>query len=254
MSETTTLFTFPPSLDSELARFLLTHYGVEHRERPHVIIFSSFVSLWHGFTLRFPLVTGRALRLIRVRDVVDHFEPLCPADRRLLPDPGARQAADEDWQLFNGTLAFATATFGYYHLLRHRHIMIGPLSRGAPRWEVRAVRLAYPIFAGLLRLMLRLSAGRAATALETVRGLMNKVAARLADGRAYLGRDHLSLSDVAFAVALAPLLLPEHYGGALPGLAEMPEPVAQVIREVREHPAGRHALRIYRDHRRGEAR
>jgi hypothetical protein len=29
------LNTFPPSLDSELARFLLKHYGIEVQEEPH---------------------------------------------------------------------------------------------------------------------------------------------------------------------------------------------------------------------------
>ena len=42
------LITFPPSLDSELARFLLAHYGIEYDEQPHAFLFSIFPTLWHG--------------------------------------------------------------------------------------------------------------------------------------------------------------------------------------------------------------
>jgi hypothetical protein len=46
------LITLPPSLDSELGRFLLEHYGIQDQERPHTLIFSSFVTLWHGWSRR----------------------------------------------------------------------------------------------------------------------------------------------------------------------------------------------------------
>jgi glutathione S-transferase len=246
------LISFPPSLDCELARFLLAHHAFAHVERPHALIFSSFASLWRGFTVRFPLLRVPGHRLCPVREVVDYLEPLAAPERRLLPETGARQAADADWGLFNGTLAFATATFGYHHLLRHRRIMIRPLSKGAPRFEVFAVRWFYPVFAGLLRLMLRLTDDRAAAALDTVRGVLDGVDARLADGRRYLAGDHFSLSDMAFAVALSPLVLPEPYGGALPSLGEMPAVMRHAIVEIRARPAGQHALRIYRDHRAGQ--
>jgi glutathione S-transferase len=246
-----TLITFPPSLDCELGRFLLAHYAVAHDERPHALIFSSLVSLWRGFTVRFPLLVSPSYRLCPVREVVDHFDPLAAPERRLLPADQPAAPAEADWVLFNGSLAFDTATFGYYHLLKNRSIMVGPLSRGAPRFEVWAVRVAYPLFAGLLRLMLRLTAARAAAALDNVRTVIKAVDDRLADGRRYLSGDRFGLADMAFAVAISPLILPDNYGGALPGLADMPPAVRAIIAELRAHPAGQHALRIYRDHRRG---
>ena len=39
-----THITFPPSLDSEFSRFLLTHYGIERREERHVIFISSAIA------------------------------------------------------------------------------------------------------------------------------------------------------------------------------------------------------------------
>jgi len=111
------------------------------------------------------------------------------------------------------------------------------------------VARAYPLFAGLLRLLLRLTAARARTALATARQVMDAVDTRIADGRRYLLGERFSLSDMAFAVAAAPVVLPESYGGPLPSLEDMPDEVKAVIDEMRARPAGQFALRIYRDHR-----
>jgi glutathione S-transferase len=244
-----TLITFPPSLDSELSRFLLAHYELQYEERPHALIFCPFVTLWHGRTLLFPLLYSNSYRLTTARRIVDHFDPLCATERRLLPSDADRPAVEADWPLFNDTLAFASATFAYYHLLKHREIMIRPLSDGVPVFEAEVVGAAYPLFAGLLRVMLRLTAARAASALAQIRTVIETVDHRLADGRPYLLGDRFSLSDMAFAVAAAPLVLPEPYAGRLPSLSQMPPEVRLAIDELRPHPAARFALRIYRDHR-----
>ena len=65
------LITFPPSLDSELARFLLEHYEIEHDEQPHAFIFSFFATLWHGSTLIFPLLYNQSFRLVGPRAIAD---------------------------------------------------------------------------------------------------------------------------------------------------------------------------------------
>jgi glutathione S-transferase len=247
-----TLVTFPPSLDSELARFLLRHYGISHTEERHTLVFSSLATLKEG-TILFPVAYGDSYRLSTVRKMVDHFDPLAAEERQLFPTGAHRGEVEKDWDLFHEPLAYGTATFAYYHLLPHREIMVGPLSAGAPAAEVSAVKAAYPLFAGLLRLLLRLTGGRAARALDDVRRIVDGVDARLADGRRYLVADRFSLSDMAFAVAMAPLVLPDEYGGALPSRAEMPPPIAAAITEMRARPAGDFVLRIYREKRAGAA-
>jgi len=244
-----TLITFPPSLDSELGRFLLTHYQLPHREQRHAFIFISFATLWHGHTVQFPVLYGDSYRLGNAREIIDYFDPLSPADRKLLPDSDDPEQAKADWTYFNDTLGTATSVFGYYHLLKRREIMINPLSDGAPKFEVAAVRVAYPIFAGLLRLLLRLTASRAESALGQIRDVMKKVDERLKDGRPFLMGDHFSLSDMAFAVASAPLVFPDEYGGKLPPLADTPPETRSVAAEIRAQPAGQFALRIYRERR-----
>jgi glutathione S-transferase len=244
-----TLITFPPSLDSELSRFLLAHYKIPHREQRHALIFSTFFTLWHGYTVRFPFLYSDSYRFNTVRKMIDHFDPLCPSDRKLLPPGDDPERVNDDWTLFNFTLGSATSVFGYYYLLQHREIMTGPLSDGAPQFEVNAVRVAYPIFAGLLRLLLRLTAANASKALAEIRTVMQTVDDRLADGRRYLMGEHFSLSDMAFAVAAAPVVWPDEYGGSLPSFSETPPELQTAITEMRKHRAGQLALRIYRDHR-----
>ena len=90
--------------------------------------------------------------------MIDCFDPLCPEDRNLLLTGRHREHVEADWTVFNGTSGGATAAFAYFHLLPHRRTMIRPLSEGTPNYEVLAVRWAYPLFAGFLRLALHLSA------------------------------------------------------------------------------------------------
>jgi glutathione S-transferase len=244
------LITFPPSLDCELSRFLLAYYGIPFEEERHTVLFSFAHTLWHGSTVYFPLLYGGGYQpLDNVRLMIDHFDPLCPADRNLLLSGRERENVEADWTQFNATLGGGAAAFSYFHLLPHRAIMIRPLSEGTPTYEVDAVRWAYPLFAGFLRMALKLSASRAEQALGHVRQVVQSVDARLADGRRYLVGNRFSLSDMAFANALAPLVLPPEYGGPLPTFAEMPPEVQSVITETQARPAGQFALRIYRDHR-----
>ena len=73
----------------------------------------------------------------------------------------------------------------------------------------------------------------------------DEVAARLDDGRPYLCGDEFSAADLAFAALSAAVLVPERYGIPLPQPDELPEPYAGEVRAMREHPAGRFALRLY---------
>jgi glutathione S-transferase len=244
-----TLITFPPSLDSEFSRFLLDHYRVPHAEQRHVMPIATLFTLLHGRTVRFPLLYGDSLRLNTVHKLIDHFEPRAPASRRLVP-PGTDVAQiRRDWKVLHSELNTATTIFAYHHLLPHRDIMVRPLSEGAPAWEVAAVERRYPLFAGLIRALLRPTDRRAADALTTIRQVLDRIDDRLADGRRYLNGDTFTLSDIAFAIAAAPVAWPENYGGAVPALGETPPGLRSVIDETRERPSGALALRIYRVHR-----
>lgn len=250
ISDDPVLITFPPSLDSELARFLSEHYGIKHQEKRHTLIFSSFVTLWHGGTVIFPLLYTHRFKLVGPQAIVEYFDARCASNLRLLPqDPMLKRQVDSDWTLFNQTLAFATARFAYYHLLPHRNLMIRPLSLGTPDFERKTVEAAYPIFAGILRTLLWLTTNKAQQSLDQVRVVFDTVDARIASHKNFLVGDQLTLSDLAFAVAAAPVVLPYSYGGPIPSFDEIPAPVKAVANEMRARPAGTFALRIYAEQR-----
>jgi glutathione S-transferase len=246
-----TLITFPPSLDSEFGRFVLDHYGIERREERHVIFISSVITLVRARTVRFPTLYDETLRLNTVQKLVDHFEPRAAPERRLVPPGTDLPALRADWKLFHTDLSTGTTVLAYYHLLPHRDIMVAPLSAGAPAWEVKAVQRGYPVFKALLGALLRESPARAEKMRAAIRSVLQVVDDRLADGRRYLRGDRFTLSDMAFAVAAAPAVWPDEYGGAIPALADSPPELQELVRECRARPAGEFALRIYRDHRAG---
>jgi glutathione S-transferase len=244
------LLTFAPMIDSELGRWILTHYGVPYREDPHVFGFAWIYSLWYGKTLFLPVLYGDGPCIATARALVDHFEPTCPIGKKLMPaDSFLAAQVNADTTRFNGTLGAATAVLGYSYLLPERSIMIEPFSRGVPSFEAKALPVIYPALAGLFKLLLKLTPANVADALTETRALFAETDKRLADGRQYLVGDRLTLSDLALATAAAPLLLPEHYGSPMPPFASMPAALQAIITELRRHETARFVDRIYRDHR-----
>jgi len=244
-----TLYTFPPSLDSEFSRFLLHHYGVVVRERRHVIVFQSAVTLARAGTPRIPALVGVGDHpLDTVEKILDCLEARAPDDRKLIAHVDEQQWR-EDWQLFHHVLQSASTAFPYYHLLPHRDLMVRALSEGSPALEVAAVRHGYPAFAALLRVLLRLTPGQATIARDTIRSTLKVIDDRLSDGRPYLYGDRLTIADISFAIAAAPAVWPDNYGGPLPPLDATPAPIQDLVAESRERPSGAFALRMYREHR-----
>lgn len=243
------LLTFAPMVDSELARFVLMHYGIAYRERPHTFGWGSLLALWHCGTLRVPALYGGGLRLASPRQLVEHFDQACPVERMLLP---LRQPlhiqAERDWDLYNGQLAAHTAVVAYFHLLPHREIMIEPFFRGVPQLEASVFRNAYPFLRGLLTILLQLSEPKAKDALDRIRMIFDRTDVRVSDGRPYLAGDRVTLGDFALAAAAAPLLLTHGYGTPIAELERLPKAYAKIVEELRQHPTQAFVQRIYDCH------
>jgi hypothetical protein len=94
-SQKPVLITFPPSLDSELARFLLKHYGIEQQDQPHALIFRFFVTLWHARTIIFPVLCSNSFKLIGPRPIASAISSAsqCKAMFVSFPFPGRWLAA-----------------------------------------------------------------------------------------------------------------------------------------------------------------
>jgi glutathione S-transferase len=121
---------------------------------------------------------------------------------------------------------------------------------GVPAWQRRALPFAFPLVSRVIDRYLDITPESAAESLEEVRSVYDAIGARLADGRPYLMGKGFSAADLTFAALSAPLVLPPEYGVPLPRVDELPARMASVVRELRAHPAGAHALEMYRSERR----
>ncbi len=244
-----TLLAFAPMIDSEFARFVLTHYGIIYREERHLFGWASLLAFSRGMSLQVPLLTGNTT-LAGPERMVAWFEKTCAPERKLIPTDnllGIQVLAD--MARYHGTLGDQTAVVGYYHLLPQRALMLEPFTRGGPAREARVLARIYPAFAGLFRLLLHLDPAHAASALDQTRILFNETDRRLADGRHYLVGDRFTLSDIALATAAAPLLLPAGYGSPMPPFDAMPPTLKTIITELRQHETAKFVERIYAKHR-----
>ena len=242
-----TLLTFPPMIDGELTRFVLDQQGVAYRERPHVAIVANLIAYARARTINLPVLSGPVPAIAGARPVIDWSEARSSPARRLIPaEPVLAAEVEALWKRANGDLAAATAAFAYFHLLPRRDIMIMPLSRGAPGWEILATRLAYPVFRGFIAKVLGLGEAKAAASLAVIHAVFAECDARLADGRTFLTGDRLTLADIAMATAAAPLLLPAGYGAPIPALAQMPPVLQDLIGRLRQTPTSAFVHRVYR--------
>jgi glutathione S-transferase len=245
------LMTFSPAVESEACRFILTRYEIPFQEEAHALGWTSVLALFRAGTVLFPVFSGKdGARIVGSQALVDRLDKSCPPGRALLPmDPTLRAQVELDWNAFYHSLGDATRVVAYYYLLPHREIMIEPLTRGLPPLEASIVRKTYPLFAGLLQVLLRLTAAHAQDALTHVRAIFDQVDRRIAGGQHFLVGSQLTLSDLGFATAAAPLTLPEGYGSPIPPFEAMPAALQNIIMELRAHNAGRFVEQIYRNYR-----
>lgn len=93
-----------------------------------------------------------------------------------------------------------------------------------------------------------INAAGAERVLGKIRRSFDEVAARLAGGQPYLVGEHFTAADLSFAALAAPAL-GQPYGTA-PGLdADTPLAMREVVEELRAHPAGAFALRLWESER-----
>jgi glutathione S-transferase len=241
-----TLLTFAPMVDSEFSRLLLSHYGLDWRERDHLFIWVSLLTFLHGGYGRVPLLYGPGVALSGPRPIVARYDPLTPAGHRLIPDdPDLVRQVEADWHTYNDGLALDTARFVYFHLLPLRELMTGIFAAPVPPAEAVRTAEVYPLLAFAFRTLLRLGPDQAAQSLAGIRSVFAQTDARIADGRPFLCGDRLTLGDLALASAAAPLLLPAGYGAKLPAVELMPTTLRHAVRELRQHPTAAFVQRLY---------
>lgn len=112
------------------------------------------------------------------------------------------------------------------------------------------LRLGYPALIAIVAHVLDVTPMTGLRSEREVRAVFDAVGEYLSDGRRYLCGEQFTAADLTFSALAAPMLMPADYGVSLPQPDELPPYTAEVVRELRAHPAGRHALRMFETERR----
>jgi glutathione S-transferase len=238
------LITIPISHFCEKARWALDRARVPYRERAHLQVVHWFHVKRAGGGWTAPVLKCGSTVLSESADIVAW------ADTRgglgLYPEDSVRDLERD----FDSRLGPHGRRW-MYDAIRGENGMVGKYGlTGVPAWERRALPVAFPVVRRVIDRRFKITPDSAAESLRIAREVFDSVAQRLSDGRAFLVGDRFSAADLAFAALSSPLLVPPQYGVPLPSPEELPARMAGVVGELRSHPAGEFALRMYEQERR----
>ena len=245
------LVTIPISHYCEKARWALDRAGVRYRERAHLQVFHRFAVRRAGRRHDRPRCSSGAIGSSPTQPTFSRIRLRAPRDRRLFPDdPVTATEARELQRDFDTHLGPHGRRWMYNALRGRRDIAI---DTDAPASPPGSAALTAPLYSTASRIIDRFLDVSPATAAESevvVRTTFDEVAARLSDGRPYLCGERFTAADLTLAALAAPMLMPPEYGVPLPQPEVLPATMAATVRELRAHPAGEHALAMFRKERR----
>ncbi len=245
------LVTIPISHFCEKARWALDRAGVRYEERAHLQVLHWAAVKRAGGGRTAPVLRCGDTVLSDSSEILAHADERAPADRRLYPDDAGQaaeiRALERD---FDERLGPHGRLWMYEHMRGQRGLVKRYAPTGVPRWERMGLPIAYGTVARIIDRYLGVNAENAEVSLGKVRDTFDEVAARLGDGRPYLMGERFTAADLTFSALAAAILMPPEYGVPLPQPDELPPAMGAVVRELREHPAGVHAMRMFREERR----
>lgn len=248
---TCTLITIPISHFCEKARWALDRAGVAYRERAHLQMLHRIAVKRAGGGMTVPVLVYGDMVLADSADIVAFADAQAPPARRLYPeDPQLAAEVRALERDFDERLGPHGRRWMYEHMRGERALVKRYAPTGVPAWQRLGLPVAYGTVARMIDRYLDITPATAASSLVQVRATFDEIAERLRDGRRYLVGDEFTAADLTFSALTAAVLMPPQYGVPLPQPHELPADMGAVVDELRAHPAGQHALAMFRDERR----
>lgn len=243
------LIVIPISHYCERARWALEYAGLDFTEERHLQMFHRRPVRRAGGRRTTPvLVTNDGTCLADSADIVQYAD--ANGSRPLYPqEPSLRQEVLELEEEMAGPFAVETRRVAYFEFGSDKAMMLRYNNQGAPRLQRLAMRLAFRPAVRSLNRYLKVNEAHIAAGRGAIDAMFTKVADILADGRRYLFGDAFTAADLTFASMAAPVVAPPQYGVALPKLDEVSPSARAIFDHFRSLPAGKFALRIYREDR-----
>lgn len=244
------LITIPISHFCEKARWALERSGVPYREQAHLQMFHRFAVRRAGGGRTAPVLVWDGRVLAESAEIIEAASAAAPLARRLFPDdPRAAEEVRALERDFDARLGPEGRLWMYYELRGRGDIARDYGCTGVPGWQRRFFPLFYPVAVRLIDRFLGVTPETAARAEAAVSKTFDEVAERLGDGRPFLCGERFTAADLTFAALAASVLMPPEYGVPLPQPEVLPAPMAARVNELRSHPAGAYALRMFREER-----
>ncbi|MDH3202786.1 MAG: glutathione S-transferase [Myxococcales bacterium] len=251
------LITLSFSHYNEKARWALDRFSVPYDEEPYVPLFCSIAVA----------VATRGRGGTADRTSSRYSTPvLLMDDGRVLTDSTdiMRFAVGSDDSLFlseeveslvdhyGDRLGPYTRVLAYWHALRHPGMIEQLAEDNVSRRQAWLFRRLMPLARTNLKRFLNLTEASRDRAMVRVREEFDAAGARL-DQNEYLCGDHFTAADLTFAALASPVLCTtpeEGYGAVLPSRDALDTEGRELVEEMRAHPAGQFALRMYAQERR----
>ncbi len=243
------LITIPMSHYCEKARWGLVHAGLDYVEDAHLQVFHYLAIRAHSRSGMVPVLVTGSEAICDSTAILQYLDRRLPEARQLYPE-AHRQEIESLEDDFDEFLGVETRRWVYFHWGRQpQREVLRIAAQGTPAWQRALAPLLFPVMLRYLRRHLAISDDNVAKGLPVIFAAFDRVATRLADGRAFLCGDQLTAADIAFASMAAPVLLPPEYGIRLPTLNEVPAQARSDVQRFRRHPAGQFALRLFKNNR-----
>jgi len=226
----------------EIARWVLDRNGILYKDRPHASYIA--IEVLNELTGQLGTDNGPALvtpdvLMYGTDSVVRYYEDRCAPHLRLIPDDATQSAVMTLYKLFARQLDELVQKYIYARLLPAPKLARAVFTRRAPFGERLRWHLFYRGLRKKLSAAMNLSFNTVEERLFEIKKIFARVDALLADGRRYLGGGKtLSLADVAFVAAAAPMILPGEFGGVVADMQQIPDEYRKDILNLRATSAG----------------
>ncbi len=244
------LVTIPQSHYCEKARWALDRLEIYYTEEAHLPMLHLPATLLRGGKRTTPLLKSRGGKFDDSTDILHYLDTFAAPDQKLFPlEEPYRTDVEKLEARFDEILGPATRLWVYVQLLPNKNLALSILENYVPGYQMLIGKVMFGFVRMLMAWRLGMSPETEISSLRDMRRIFDEVGQRLSDGRKYLVGDRLTAADITFASLAAVILLPAEYGGPLPTLEVCPPKMKVMVEELRAHPAGQFALRLFREER-----